>query len=465
MRMTEMPPLRQVLVNTCKAGACFWDAGGAVALPDLCNRTSFGNPLSQLAGRSVLVRTVGQLSGAMALIELDGIARRLLVCPSDLPGETLASLMSDAEIDAVISDRNASDWDRGDWRPACPYYVVSGAMLHGFSDLQWSPQPTEWLLLTSGTSGPPKIVRHSMASLTAAIGTLRGTSVWSTFYDVRRFGGLQILLRAVLGGSSLVLSSAGENVADHLKRLATHAATHVSGTPSHWRRVLMSSAAKQIEPRYVRLSGEIADEAILTQLRITYPQASICHAYASTEAGVCFEVNDGIEGFPEGLVREGRGEVDIRVEAGTLRIRSRRTASGYLSRVPSRLLDDEGFVDTGDLVELRGTRYFFIGRKEGIINVGGLKVHPEEIEAAINRHPEVHACQVRSRKNYFVGAMVEADIVLKTARGKTGELMPELEREIIALCRRDLAPHKVPVTIRFVARLELTATGKLVRHA
>jgi acyl-CoA synthetase (AMP-forming)/AMP-acid ligase II len=465
MRMAEMPPLRQVLVNTCKAGACFWDGGAAVALPDLCNHTSFGESLSQLAGRSVLVRTVGQLSGALALIELDGVARRLLVCPSDLPRETLASLMSDAEIDAVISDRNATDWDRGDWRPACPYYVVRGALLHGFLDPDWSPQPTEWLLLTSGTSGPPKIVRHGMASLTAAIGPLEGSSVWSTFYDVRRFGGLQILLRAVLGGSSLVLSSAGENVADHLKRIAAYAATHVSGTPSHWRRVLMSSAAKQIKPRYVRLSGEIADQAILTQLRITYPQARICHAYASTEAGVCFEVNDGIEGFPEGLVREGRGEADIRVEAGTLRIRSRCTASGYLSRVSSMLLDDEGFVDTGDLVELRGTRYFFIGRKEGVINVGGLKVHPEEIEAAINRHPEVHACQVRSRKNYFVGAMVEADIVLKTVRGQTGKLMPELQREIIALCRRDLAPHKVPVTIRFVPSLELTATGKLLRHA
>jgi acyl-coenzyme A synthetase/AMP-(fatty) acid ligase len=61
--------------------------------------------------------------------------------------------------------------------------------------------------------------------------------------------------------------------------------------------------------------------------------------------------------------------------------------------------------------------------------------------------------------------MVEADIVLKTVRGQTGKLMPELQREIIALCRRDLAPHKVPVTIRFVPSLELTATGKLLRHA
>ena len=53
---------------------------------------------------------------------------------------------------------------------------------------------------------------------------------------------------------------------------------------------------------------------------------------------------------------------------------------------PQRLTDSEGFVDTGDMVELRGDRYYFVGRRGGIINIGGLKVHPEEIEAVINRH-------------------------------------------------------------------------------
>ena len=80
--------------------------------------------------------------------------------------------------------------------------------------------PTEWVLLTSGTTGVPKMALHSLASLTrrSAPDSLDGAVVWGTFYDIRRYGGLQIFLRAVLGGASLVLSSAGEPIADHLDR-------------------------------------------------------------------------------------------------------------------------------------------------------------------------------------------------------------------------------------------------------
>jgi acyl-CoA synthetase (AMP-forming)/AMP-acid ligase II len=67
---------------------------------------------------------------------------------------------------------------------------------------------TEWILLTSGTTGLPKLVVHTLASLAGAIGHGSGATdsvVWSTFYDIRRYGGLQIFLRAVLTGKSLVL--------------------------------------------------------------------------------------------------------------------------------------------------------------------------------------------------------------------------------------------------------------------
>ena len=113
--------------------------------------------------------------------------------------------------------------------------------------------------------------------------------VWGTFYDIRRYGGLQIFLRAVLGGGSLVLSSAAEPMADHLERLSAHEVTHISGTPAHWRRALMSPQAHRITPHYIRLSGEIADQAILNTLHSFYPKAAISHAFASTEAGVGFE--------------------------------------------------------------------------------------------------------------------------------------------------------------------------------
>ena len=77
-------------------------------------------------------------------------------------------------------------------------------------------------------------------------------------------------------------------------RLAEHGVTHLSGTPSHWRRALMSPQIHDIAPRYVRLSGEIADQAILDSLRAAFPDATVGHAYASTEAGVAFEVDDGL---------------------------------------------------------------------------------------------------------------------------------------------------------------------------
>ena len=183
-----------------------------------------------------------------------------------------------------------------------------------------------------------------------------------------------------------MLSSAQESTADFLARAASHGVTHISGTPSHWRRALMSPAAHLITPEYVRLSGEIADQAILNHLRAVYPQARIAHAFASTEAGVAFDVNDGLAGFPASVI-EHTPDVEMKVENGSLRIRSNRTARCYLGDQHQALRDEEGFVDTGDMLELRDDRYHFVGRRDGMINVGGMKVYPEEVEAVINGHP------------------------------------------------------------------------------
>ncbi len=235
----------------------------------------------------------------MALIELDGIARRLIVCTPDVPSEHLPAVVAKAGVDAIVSDHDRSDDGFGvPLRVLCNGTVTQGDF--GPQNSEFRIQ-TEWVLLTSGTTGAPKMLGHSFASLTAPIGSAFGQGadvVWGTFYDIRRYGGLQILFRALLGRGSFVLAGAGEPIGDYLGRLGAHGATHVSGTPSHWRRALMSPEARAIAPRYLRLSGEIADQGILNALRSFYPQASISHAFASTEAGVGFEVNDGLEGFP-----------------------------------------------------------------------------------------------------------------------------------------------------------------------
>jgi acyl-coenzyme A synthetase/AMP-(fatty) acid ligase len=162
------------------------------------------------------------------------------------------------------------------------------------------------------------------------------------------------------------------------------------------------------------------------------------------------------------MIGTSRDGVEMKVVDGCLRIRSRRAAHAYVGRRAGALTDEEGFVDTGDMVELRGgDRYHFVGRRGGIINIGGLKVHPEEIEAVINRHDEVRMSRVRARKSPITGAIVVADVVL--ADGCDASRGDEIKGRIIADCRASLASHKVPAMIKFVEKLDITAAGKLAR--
>ena len=116
------------------------------------------------------------------------------------------------------------------------------------------------------------------------------------------------------------------------------------------------------------------------------------------------------------------------------------------------------------MVERRGDRYFFVGRKGGIINIGGLKVHPEEVEAVINRHPLVRMSLVRSRQSPITGAIVSRRSRFETCR-PTALQDPEVRDDILKLCRDALPRHKVPVSINFVPALAVAATGKLARRA
>ena len=124
----------------------------------------------------------------------------------------------------------------------------------------------------------------------------------------------------------------------------------------------------------------------------------------------------------------------MKIVDGTLRIRSCGAAKGYLGGEP--LVDAASFVDTGDMIERQGERFSFAGRRGGIINVGGLKVHPEEIEAVINRRMSL----VQGRKDPVTGSIVVADVVLK-GEGLIADKSPQqiaLKDDILKLCRETL---------------------------
>jgi len=461
-RLREL--MERALSDTSGPAPVLDDGADAISLRALAERSWIEAPKDAVLGRNLLLVTKRALSAAAALCSLDGVASRLVIVPPDLAAADLASVIDDSEAHAIVHD--ALDGVGIDTHlPTFRVRLEAEGCGPSFAE---AGHATEWCLFTSGTTGPPKMVAHSLAGLIDAIprdGDRDETPIrWATYYDIRRFGGLQMLLRALVGGHTLHLMSPGESLSHFLMRIANVGVTHVAGTPTHWRNALTTREIASIAPRYVRLSGEAADQSVLDRLTEQFPTAAIGHAYASTEAGVGFEVTDGLEGFPATFLARP-GAVEMKIQEHTLRIRSPRIAERYLGAGQAGVAELDGFVDTGDIIERRGDRLYFMGRANGVINVGGLKVHPEEVEAVINRCPGVRMSRVKGRANPITGAIVAADVILVEPTLALGRQAQDKREQILEHCRARLAAFKVPASVKFVDSLPTSPAGKLDRRA
>src|SRR5580698_6125046 len=133
-----------------------------VAWGDLVRGSCLGGRAEELRGRSVLVSTSDQLTAALALIELDGVARRLVLCPSDLPPQHVPFVIKSADVDAIVSDQLTSA--PGVEMPSLACFVTCSSKIVSAEYDRSVACATEWILLTSGTTGVPKLVVHTLAS-------------------------------------------------------------------------------------------------------------------------------------------------------------------------------------------------------------------------------------------------------------------------------------------------------------
>jgi acyl-CoA synthetase (AMP-forming)/AMP-acid ligase II len=311
-------------------------------------------------------------------------------------------------------------------------------------------------IMTSGTTGAPKIARHAFDSLMGRVisGPAFGGS-WLLTYPPSTFAGLQVLLTAVSSASTLVTYRT-QSVLRMAEAIAQRGITHVSATPTFWRAALMVLLAHPAIPslRQITIGGETVDQMLLNRLAQTFPNARITHIYASTEAGALFSVKDSRAGFPSEWLSRAIDGVEVRIQDGLLEVRSPRTMRSYVSGHSSPYRED-GWLRTGDMVEVRGDRVHFLGRKDQVINVGGAKVAPEEVEKFIIGIEGVADARVSGARNPLSGAVLQADVV-----ANPGVEPEELRGLISQRCHSGLPSQKVPRIIRIVGQLEVSAAGK-----
>lgn len=317
------------------------------------------------------------------------------------------------------------------------------------------PAPGLVWMFTSGTTGTPKAVPHTLARLLGRIRVTDQAALWLLTYHPATFAGLQVVMTAVASGQTLI--SSGSRSTAHLASLArTYQPTHISGTPTFWRAFIASlgDSADELPLQRATLGGEVADQATLDLVANTFTGARISHIYASTEGGALFTVTDSRSGFPSSWLREGIEGVALRIREDQLEIRSPRSADKDSMKTGSAWTED-GWLRTGDLVEQRDSRVVFTGRSDSVINVGGSKVRPETVESVLLAHPLVREIRVYGAENPITGNLVAAEVV--PVSPDVGGALPQQLRQWAS---DRLARHEIPRTIEVVATIATGATGK-----
>jgi len=314
------------------------------------------------------------------------------------------------------------------------------------------------LVLTSGTTGRPKCARHTWTTIGAAVSDRAelATVRWLAGYPLSHFAALQVQAQALLTGATLLIPpdfSAGTA----LSALTTQSVGALCATPSFVRQLLLAApreAWSTMALAQVTLGGEIADQRLLGSLKEVRPSLRITHVYASTELGAIVTVRDGQEGFDAALLDGER----LKIVDGELHVRrGARAMVRYVGDAATR--GDDGCLATGDRVEVTEGRARFAGRVDDLINLGGYKVSPIEIEAVVRTVEGVRDTCVVRHESSIVGAMPKVIVV-----PEAGTPRDTLQAAIVERCRERLAPHMVPRLFEFRDALDRSVAQKVVRR-
>lgn len=303
------------------------------------------------------------------------------------------------------------------------------------------------IVYTSGSTGAPKGILHDAERVVRKFLVQRRGWRMVLFLMMDHFGGVNSLLATLAnGGTGICIPNRAPDTVCAL--IAGTKATLLPTTPTFLNLLVASGSHLRADLSSIQLityGTEVMTESTLMRVRIAFPSADLKQTYGLSELGVLRSTSESTDST---WVRIGGDGFEVRVLDDILWIRSEANMVGYLN-APNPF-DDQGWLCTGDKVEVRGDYYRILGRESDLIFVGGEKVYPAEIETILQEDPNVREATVYAVKNPLMGSIPHAKVSLH-APEDSAVLTARLRR----LCLSRLARFKVPVRFTVVASEEM----------
>lgn len=298
------------------------------------------------------------------------------------------------------------------------------------------------VLFTSGSSGVPKGAVHNFSKLLKKFEVPRRSLLTINFLLFDHWGGLNTLFHVLSNGGTLIFLETRNP--DYVCRLIEKYKVELLPTsPTFLNMMILSRSYERYSISSLKIisyGAEPMPENLLKRLNTLFPTIRLQQTYGLIELGVMrsqSESNDSL------WVKLGGEGYSTRVVDGILQIKSDSAMLGYLNATSPFTTD--GWFITGDSVEVKDDYFRILGRKSEIINVGGEKVYPQEVENVISQIDGILDVIVYSESNPITGKIVCANVKYN---GTDSNL--ELIKNIKLICREKLEPFKVPVRIKVV---------------
>ena len=315
------------------------------------------------------------------------------------------------------------------------------------------------ILFSSGSTGKPKAMVHSLENLLSNYIDKKGKEMnFLVFLMFDHIGGLNTLFNCLSMGVTITIPE-NRNPIDIAKLIEKHKINIVPASPTFLNLMLISNVFDLYDLSSIKMityGTETMPESLLLKLKEKLNRVKLLQTFGTSETGI---MKTSSMSSSSTYLKFDDPNQEFKIVNNELWLRSKTQVLGYINHSNESFTEDGWFM-TGDLVEQTSDGFIkIVGRSKELINVGGEKVLPAEVESVILQIESVQDCIVKSEKNAITGQMVCAEVVLKN-----GYNLKEEKIKIKNFCKLKLENYKVPVRITQIQKVLYTERYKKNRQ-